>query len=221
MNNHFRGPVFILFCAVSDQNKCAINCVSFRTRNLFEIWEKDVYGNEVQRLGRPLPVEYLLVDVPASTPMVPLFTFHERKDVSQYFPVENRMIDGHIQDFSTLSEYLAKSRSMDFLESMSDFHLLFYLYCMDMLPMKSQMDPLLEAVRNKDKTAASEWKNQEVWRTLEQLISASSHHDDSSMSNDVEFVSAGEAEQNWTCNHCTFINSRELPTCEMCNLPRA
>lgn len=183
--------------------------------------EKDVYGNEVQRLGRPLPVEYLLVDVPASTPMVPLFTFHERKDVSQYFPVENRMIDGHIQDFSTLSEYLAKSRSMDFLESMSDFHLLFYLYRMDMLPMKSQMDPLLEAVRNKDKTAASEWKNQEVWRTLEQLISASSHHEDSSMSNDVEFVSAGEAEQNWTCNHCTFINSRELPTCEMCNLPRA
>lgn len=78
--------------------------------------EKDVYGNEVQRLGRPLPVEYLLVDVPASTPMVPLFTFHERKDVSQYFPVENRMIDGHIQDFAALSDYLAKSRSMDFLE---------------------------------------------------------------------------------------------------------
>lgn len=42
----------------------------------------------------------------------------------------------------------------------------------------------------------------------------------SSMSNDVEFVSAGEVEQNWTCNHCTFINSRELPTCEICNLPR-
>ncbi|XP_058454688.1 nuclear protein localization protein 4 homolog isoform X2 [Malaya genurostris] len=182
--------------------------------------EKDVYGNEVQRLGRPLPVEYLLVDVPASTPMVPLYTFHERKDVSQYFPVENRLIDGHIQDFAALSDYLGRSRSMDFLETMSDFHLLLYLYRMDMLPMKSQMGPLLEAVRDKDKTVANEWKNQEVWRTLEQLISATSHHDDSSMSNDVEFVSAGEAEQNWTCSHCTFINSRELPTCEMCNLPR-
>ncbi|XP_038121848.1 nuclear protein localization protein 4 homolog isoform X1 [Culex quinquefasciatus] len=182
--------------------------------------EKDVYGNEVQRLGRPLPVEYLLVDVPASTPVVPLYTFHERKDVSQYFPVENRLIDGHIQDFSALSDYLARSRSMDFLDAMSDFHLLLFLYRMDMLPMKAQMGPLLEAVRSKDKTIANEWKNQEVWRTLEQLISAYSHNDDSSMSNDVEFVSAGEAEQNWTCSHCTFINSRELPTCEICNLPR-
>lgn len=182
--------------------------------------EKDVYGNEVQRLGRPLPVEYLLVDVPASTPMVPLYTFHERKDVSQYFPVENRLIDGHIQDFSALSDYLGRSRSMDFLDAMLDFHLLLFLYRMDMLPMKVQMGSLLEAVRTKDKSAANEWKNQEVWRTLEQLISASSHHDDSSMSNDVEFVSAREVEQNWTCSHCTFINSRELPTCEICNLPR-
>ncbi|XP_053697896.1 nuclear protein localization protein 4 homolog isoform X2 [Sabethes cyaneus] len=182
--------------------------------------EKDVYGNEVQRLGRPLPVEYLLVDVPASTPVVPLYTFHERKDVSHYFPVENRLIDGHIQDFAALSDYLGRSRSMDFLETMSDFHLLLYLYRMDMLPMKSQMGSLLEAVRDKDKTVANEWKNQEVWRTLEQLISATSHNDDSSMSNDVEFVSAGEVEQNWTCSHCTFINSRELPTCEICNLPR-
>jgi hypothetical protein len=33
--------------------------------------EKDTYGNEVSRLGRPLPVEYLLLDVPASTPRHP------------------------------------------------------------------------------------------------------------------------------------------------------
>ena len=78
--------------------------------------EKDVYGNEVQRLGRPLPVEYLLVDVPASTPLVPLYTFLERKDAKQYFPVENRMIDGHIQDFAALANYLAKSRSLPFLD---------------------------------------------------------------------------------------------------------
>ncbi|XP_055602977.1 nuclear protein localization protein 4 homolog isoform X2 [Uranotaenia lowii] len=182
--------------------------------------EKDAYGNEVQRLGRPLPVEYLLVDVPASTPMIPMFTFHERKDIAQYFPVENRLIDGHIQDFAALSDYLAKSRSLDFLDVMSDFHLLLYLYRMDMLPMKSQMSTLLEALRTKDRTIVNEWKNQEVWRTLEQLISASSHNDESSMNNDVEFVSASDVEQNWTCNHCTFINSRELPTCEICNLPR-
>ncbi|XP_058128457.1 nuclear protein localization protein 4 homolog [Anopheles ziemanni] len=183
--------------------------------------EKDVYGNEVQRLGRPLPVEYLLVDVPASTPLVPLYTFHERKDAKEYFPVENRLIDGHIQDFSALADYLAKSRSMPFLETVSDFHLLLYLYRMeDMLPMKSQLGPLLEAIRSKDKAKANEWKTREVWKTLEELIAASSHHEDSSMSNDVEFVPSGEAEQNWICTFCTFINSRELPACEICNLPR-
>ncbi|XP_049535201.1 nuclear protein localization protein 4 homolog [Anopheles darlingi] len=184
--------------------------------------EKDVYGNEVQRLGRPLPVEYLLVDVPASTPLVPLYTFLERKDAKEYFPVENRLIDGHIQDFSALASYLAKSRSMDFLDVVSDFHLLLFLYRMeDMLPMKSQLGPLLEAVRIKDKALANEWKTREVWKTLEELIAASSHHDDGSMSNDVEFVPSGDAEQNWICSFCTFINSRELSACEICNLPRS
>ncbi|XP_053671095.1 nuclear protein localization protein 4 homolog [Anopheles nili] len=183
--------------------------------------EKDVYGNEVQRLGRPLPVEYLLVDVPASTPLVPLYTFHERKDAKQYFPVENRMIDGHIQDFSTLADYLDKSRSLPFLDVVSDFHLLLYLYHMeDMLPMKSQLGPLLEAVRAKDKMKANEWKSREVWKTLEELIAASSNRDDSRMSNDVEFVPSGETDQNWICAFCTFINNRNMPTCEMCSLPR-
>uniref|UniRef100_A0A182JMP2 NPL4 domain-containing protein n=1 Tax=Anopheles atroparvus TaxID=41427 RepID=A0A182JMP2_ANOAO len=159
--------------------------------------EKDVYGNEVQRLGRPLPVEYLLVDVPASTPLVPLYTFHVRKDAKGYFPVENRLIDGHIQDFSALADYLAKSRTMPFLDVVSDFHLLLYLYRMeDMLPMKSQLGPLLEAVRSKDKAKGNEWKAREVWKTLEELIAASSHHEDSSMSNDAAFVPA-DAEQNW------------------------
>lgn len=26
--------------------------------------------------------------------------------------------------------------------------------------------------------------------------------------------------ENWTCNHCTFINRGELNSCEMCGLPR-
>lgn len=58
--------------------------------------EKDSYGNEVSRLARPLPVEYLLVDVPASTPVVPTYTFNS-DPAKQPFPVENRFVDGHIQ----------------------------------------------------------------------------------------------------------------------------
>merc|ERR1712012_1199532 len=37
--------------------------------------EKDEYGNEIKKMGRPLPVEYLLIDVPVTTPLQPLQTF--------------------------------------------------------------------------------------------------------------------------------------------------
>lgn len=75
--------------------------------------DKDQYGNEVQKLARPLPVEYLLVDVPASTPVAQVYTFPARH---HHFPAENRMIDGHLQDFATLNSYLLKYKSANFLE---------------------------------------------------------------------------------------------------------
>lgn len=77
--------------------------------------EKDQYGNEVSRLARPLPVEYLLVDVPASTPVTPMYTFTARDD-KQMFPVENRYLDGHLQDFNALCAYISNWSGNDFLE---------------------------------------------------------------------------------------------------------
>ena len=53
--------------------------------------EKDSYGNEVPRLARPLPVEYLLVDVPASTPLVPQYKFYVDPKIRP-FAVENRLV---------------------------------------------------------------------------------------------------------------------------------
>lgn len=122
-------------------------------------------------MARPLPVEYLLVDVPASTPLVPIHTFTAR-DVKEMFPVENRYVDGQLQDFNALSAYISKWGTSEFLEAISDFHLLLYLNFMDVLPMKTALGPLLEAVRTKNYAAAIQWKEQEVWSTLETLISA-------------------------------------------------
>lgn len=45
----------------------------------------------MSRLARPLPVEYLLVDVPASTPLTPQFTFHISNTITP-FPIENRYV---------------------------------------------------------------------------------------------------------------------------------
>lgn len=127
----------------------------------------------MSRLARPLPVEYLLVDVPASTPLTPIYTF-TANEAHGSFPVENRYIDGQIQGFDALCAYITKWEPNEFLEAVSDFHLLLYLSLLDLMPMKSSMGPLLEAVRTKNYALAMQWKEQEVWSTLETLIAASS-----------------------------------------------
>ena len=53
--------------------------------------EKDSYGNEVTKFARPLPVEYLLIDVPVASSKQPLYTFRTE------FPIENRPMEGHLQ----------------------------------------------------------------------------------------------------------------------------
>lgn len=184
--------------------------------------EKDQYGNDVQRLARPLPVEYLLVDVPASTPLQPQYTFTQC-DKKRPFPVENRYLDGHLQNFFALSSYLSLWRDEEFLEAISDFHLLIYLYRMDMLPMKAHMQQLFEAVRTKNSNMANEFKNNNVWKELESLIAASSDGvggGSGSYSSQSAEVQAAEGASTWTCNHCTFINRGDLGSCEMCGLPR-
>ena len=79
--------------------------------------EKDEYGNEIKKIGRPLPVEYLLIDVPVTTPLQvvvcdceylfcvlwiwflfqPLQTFHTLPAGKNPFPVENRLLESSIQ----------------------------------------------------------------------------------------------------------------------------
>ncbi|XP_055852773.1 nuclear protein localization protein 4 homolog [Episyrphus balteatus] len=182
--------------------------------------EKDQYGNDVQRLARPLPVEYLLVDVPASTPLQPQYTFTQC-DKKRPFPVENRYLDGHLQNFYALSSYLSLWREDEFLEAISDFHLLIYLYRMDMLPMKAHMQSLLEAVRTKNTDMANEFKKNDVWKELESLFAASSDGSGGTASYPSASSEAQGAETStWTCNHCTFINRGDLSSCEICGLPR-
>lgn len=79
---------------------------------LLSIKDKDQYGNEVQKMARPLPVEYLLLDVPTSSPLIPLYTFPSRQ---HRFPIENRLLDKHLQDFATFHSYMQMYQSRDFL----------------------------------------------------------------------------------------------------------
>ncbi|KAL0279488.1 UNVERIFIED_CONTAM: hypothetical protein PYX00_001032 [Menopon gallinae] len=190
---------------------------------------KDNCGNEVPRLARPLPVEYLLVDVPASTPLKPLFTFTADTSIKP-FPVENRLIDGHIQDFAALGSYMSQFTPDQFLKAVSDFHLLLYIATMDVLPMREYMAPLLEAVRNQDSRRAIEWSQSDQWATVEQVIAASSASTSSRSpkpptagslaSSLLDSARSVPTHASWTCKMCTFLNSGDTTSCEMCASPR-
>ena len=159
--------------------------------------EKDSYGNEVTRIARPLPVEYLLLDVPASTPLNPLFTFHNGNQLA--FPVENRPLNGHLQDMSSLDSYLKQFTADRFIEASSDFHFLVYIATMDEFPMMEFMNPLLEAIKTENAVLAEEWTRNEPWlRVTRNNVAATN---------------------SWACQFCTFINPIHLTSCEMCSLP--
>ncbi|GFT10641.1 nuclear protein localization protein 4 homolog [Nephila pilipes] len=176
---------------------------------------KDSYGNEVIQVARPLPIEYLLVDVPVSTPNEPQFTFFAHASKTP-FPIENRLLDGQVQDFPHLVSYLRQFSSDQFLEAMSDFHLLIYLATMDLLPLMDDLGSLLEAIRNKDKELATKWSRSERWATVEHLLDSEGVPPPTS-----ENARGGASDTSlWICRHCTFLNQPHITTCEMCSLPQ-
>ena len=199
--------------------------------------EKDKFNNEIKQVARLLPIEYLLIDVPVSTPLEQKYTFNCNRNVKS-FPIENRAIQGHLQDFTTLSEYLSQFKNeSQFLESIKDFHLLIYLSTMDMISFKKELDSLLEAIKNNDNVKAIEWSKNTNWKTLEELIKAqksisnipsapekstnlnsNSNNSNSNATNDNQITNNDET---FICQHCTFENtSSNGNNCEMCNLPR-
>ena len=50
------------------------------------------------KIGRPLPVEYLIVDLPAAFAKDPTYLFNEGSPlIKKYFPIENRADIGESQ----------------------------------------------------------------------------------------------------------------------------
>lgn len=47
-----------------------------------------------------------------------------------------RLIDGHVQDFNSLSNYLMQFSNDSFPDAISDFHLLLYIATNTIVPMK-------------------------------------------------------------------------------------
>ncbi|KAL5019419.1 hypothetical protein ScPMuIL_005141 [Solemya velum] len=187
--------------------------------------DKDEYGNEVTQLARPLPVEYLLIDLPAAFPVEPQHTFQSCEGMKP-FPIENREELGESQDFNALTLYMEQCPPEKFLEAMSDFHLLTFLGTSDMLPLKEKLGLLLDAVKNKDEAKSHHFKKTEEWATVEEMMAA--HAPSPTASRQSSYVGPGAAPLPpigsagalWTCAHCTFLNTPEKQNCDVCSLPR-
>jgi len=134
--------------------------------------EKDKYGNEIKKLGRPLPVEYLIIDVPVSSPLQPLETFKILGEDRKPFPVENRLLESSIQDFNAFARYISQFRSAEFLDSVSDLHVLVFMANTDVIPLRPYMGPLYEAIRTKNTEAGREWSYLDHWANMSALIQA-------------------------------------------------
>jgi len=136
--------------------------------------EKNEYGAEVQKNGRPMPVEYLLVDVPAGMPKEPLYTFHASQ-ANKGFVIENRTLIGKPQDFEAVGNYVMDFSNNQFLELASNFHFLLYLLTNDVLKFNpTEIRELCKVVANRDRVGAINWsENNENWGTFMILIQSS------------------------------------------------
>ena len=125
--------------------------------------EKDKYGNEVTKLARPLPVEYLLIDIAVATPLNPVQSFRNG------FPVENRPMEGQLQDFASLASHRRQVPNLpDFFR---DFHLLLYLGTQTVHPLDQELlQPLLAAIRDEKNEKIFAWAESSHWHTIEALI---------------------------------------------------
>ena len=77
------------------------------------------------------------------------------------------------QDFSALAGYMGGQTGGDFLSAVSDFHLLFFLLTSDVTGLRPHLPALCQAVRDRSRAQAEQWRRADWWATVEQLILAS------------------------------------------------
>ncbi|XP_066237637.1 nuclear protein localization protein 4 homolog isoform X1 [Saccopteryx leptura] len=227
---HFEGYQVSNQCMALVRDECLLPCKdapelgyakeSSSEQYVPDVFYKDIdkFGNEITQLARPLPVEYLIIDITTTFPKDPVYTF----SISQNpFPIENRDVLGETQDFHSLATYLSQNTSSVFLDTISDFHLLLFLVTNEVMPLQDSISLLLEAVRTRNEELAQTWKKSEQWATIEQLCSTvgvqlPGLHDYGAVGGS----SHAAAVAMWACEHCTFMNQPGTGNCEMCSLPR-
>ncbi|VDM58737.1 unnamed protein product [Angiostrongylus costaricensis] len=164
--------------------------------------EKNQYGAEVLKNGRPLPV-----DVPTGMPKEPQYTFPPPPTTR--FAIENRETMGETQGGENMTAYCAQFTQNQSLEQATNFHFLLYLITNHLVQFsETEIQRLCFAVSTQDRQAAIEWTLETAnWQQLVALCleQGQSH--------------ASAAGTKWSCKHCTFENTELRADCSMCGLP--
>ncbi|VDN06551.1 unnamed protein product [Thelazia callipaeda] len=187
---------------------------------------KNEYGVETIKNGRPMPVEYLLVDVPAGMPKEPHATFNISKKC--YFPTENRSIIGELQDPKAIGRYISEFSTNQFLELATNFHFLLFLFSNDVVKFsKEEVKSLCAIIQQQDRGKAMDWASSNAnWATLSTLCLHSLRGKYSFITVMYRLFlfldsSGSDSSNKWSCKHCTFENSDDRSDCSMCSLPRS
>ncbi|CAF1251123.1 unnamed protein product [Adineta ricciae] len=202
--------------------------------------EKDSYNNEIMKIARPLPLEYLIIDVPTGFPSADAqiqSTFNDDcASVKTPFCVENRMQIGELQDMNALASYLkqfsktgatgvttSSASQYKATDILADIHLLRYLAVNDIISFSmDQLDPLLDSLRTNDLNGVETWMEGSDWQTIVQVLQTQTPgspelaNRPSYMDYEDQTDLASTLSQ-WNCPRCTFINPGSSRTCEICS----
>eukprot|EP00116_Pleurobrachia_bachei_P004896 sb/3465158/ len=166
--------------------------------------EKDGYGNVVTKEARPLPVDYLLLQLPAGTPKdgqkEPLMPGGAGE-----FPIFHR----RAVDLEIFKQYYRAQPDEKFLESLSDINVLLFLCTNDTLSFREHMADICNAIRTGDRAVVQAFKESPVWLTLEQILAVDTD------------LTAAPAGDTWNCSVCTLINQASKTVCEVCGTPKS
>jgi len=145
-----------------------------------DIYYKDIdeYKNEIKKIARPMPVEFLVTDMTVTAPKEQKYTY-SNKDYN--YPIENRAQTGQNQDFLTeFAKYLKKvagdgiSPGMlisKFVEIFRNFHLLVWLSTAEFLGCgEENVGKICSVLSIEDefrrKSAAKNLIESDTWKTL-------------------------------------------------------
>ncbi|NXY38733.1 NPL4 protein, partial [Pomatorhinus ruficollis] len=228
---HFEGYQVSNQCMALVRDECLLPCrdapelgyakESSSEQYVPDVFYKDIdkFGNEITQLARPLPVEYLIIDV--SIPCTSA-AWH-RAQLCQdccCIPVtcaERDALHGICQDQThhVPPASLEREPSGVVMEG-------FKIKLKAIRSLTDSISLLLEAVRTKNEELAQTWKKSEQWATIEQLCSTvgvplPGLQEYGAMGGSSHAVAAAM----WPCQHCTFMNQPGTDHCEMCSLPRS